>query len=215
MPDMQMADKTECIPTNTARIKAHTSKHCMESATENDQTPLVGRRILRSLGSNNRKMQMAARNEYGGYIDVTELLSKDWNEEDWSGKIATLFGASVFHNLEMVEDDGLEKEKCFVNFGKHPQDSVHRELEKQVVEAATKNLLSTEVKRLKPSTEKYKQIFKLRLGAGRPTKVLPMKLELDLPKSLVRVTIRKHRRLQRNFLGIYISHMLKIAFIKP
>lgn len=71
----------------------------LKVSNESVQTPIIGRRVLESLGCDSREMLMAARVKDGGDIDVTERLSQDGNK-DMSGKIAALFGELVFHNGE-------------------------------------------------------------------------------------------------------------------
>lgn len=44
-------------------------------STENDQIPIIGRRVLESLGYENREMLLAAKDEYGEDIEVEERLS--------------------------------------------------------------------------------------------------------------------------------------------
>lgn len=82
--------------------------------TENIQTPITERCVLKSLGCDNREMLMAARDKYGVVIDVTVRLSQDENEEHRSAKIAALFGESVFRNGGMLEDDRLQYENFYV-----------------------------------------------------------------------------------------------------
>lgn len=113
-------------------------------------------------------MLNAAGDKDGVDIDVKERLSDDSNEENSSRKIAAFFGESVFHSGRMVEEDGLQDDDVFVNFGDNPQEKIAKELDKQLREAAQKVLPNAEVQQLKASIEKHKVIFRLKIGSGGP-----------------------------------------------
>lgn len=49
---------------------------------------------------------MAAYKNYGKTINVALRLRKDANEDEDVGSIATLFGESVFHSGQKVEEHG-------------------------------------------------------------------------------------------------------------
>lgn len=52
-------------------------------------------------------MLQAARDKLADEVDATEKLYKDRSEEEKDEILATLFGESVCHRREYVEDDGL------------------------------------------------------------------------------------------------------------
>lgn len=82
---------------------------------ENVQTPITERCVSESLGCHNREVLMAARDKYDVFIDLTERFRQDEKEEHRSGKIAALFGESVFRNGGLLEDDGLQDGNFDVN----------------------------------------------------------------------------------------------------
>lgn len=91
------------------------------------QTPIIGLRSLASLGCENRKMLIAARNKLGDDIGVKQRLTKDdENEEEIENIIADLYGEPSFHNGGQIEDDGSQNEDVYVDFG----DDLVEELEK-------------------------------------------------------------------------------------
>lgn len=92
-------------------------------STEAKSILIIERRVLESLGCDNRKMVMAARTKYDADINV-----RNGNEEDVAGITATLFGLSVFHNAEVMEDDGLDGNDLYLDFGDDAPDQIDEEL---------------------------------------------------------------------------------------
>lgn len=159
-------------------------------STANIQMLIKGKRVLESLACNNREMLMAARDRYGGDINVTERLSEDRNEKDRSGKFAALFGEALFHNREIVEADGPHDEDFCIAFDNVSQEDIGQELGKRVCKAVMNKFSDTGAKRLKASIGIYKQSFKRRLRSVGPAKFSPIKLDPDPTKLPVRVKVR-------------------------
>lgn len=61
-------------------------------------------------------MLRAAKDKYGGDIDVNERLDENRIEEKVSGKIAASFGVSMFHSVGLIEDDRQPDEDLCVDF---------------------------------------------------------------------------------------------------
>lgn len=80
-------------------------------------TPIVGRRVLESIRCDNREMLLAVQEKYGSDIYAKDRLTADGNEEGNSGRIAALFGESVFHNAGAIERDAVEDDDIYVDFG--------------------------------------------------------------------------------------------------
>lgn len=80
-------------------------------------TPIIGGRVLESLGCDNKEMLMAARDNYGDNIDVADRLAGVGNEEESEGRIAAFFGKCIFHNGGHAEDDDLEDGDVYVDLG--------------------------------------------------------------------------------------------------
>lgn len=75
--------------------------------------------------------------------------------------IAALFGESAFHNSRVIEDDGLNNDYAYVEFGDDaPKEIEDDELNKRMEEASQNRLSSAGIKRLKESIEKTRQNFK-------------------------------------------------------
>lgn len=183
--------------------------------TKEDITlPIIGRKVLESLGCDNREMLMAARDKYGDEIDVNQRLEDDGNKEETEGKIAALFGESLFHSSGIIEDDGLEKDDMYVDLGDDQLHEVDEELARRVEEATQNGMSQEGAKRLKQILEKHRVIFRIRLGSGGPAKVKPMKIVLDETKKPIKVKVRKYPAEQRRFLNLYIDKLVEMGFLK-
>lgn len=108
----------------------------MESFKRNLPTLIIGKIVLESLGCDNREMLMAARDKYGSYMNVKERLIEDGNEEEISGKFAALFGGSFLINGGAREDDGLENDDIYVDFGDDAPEEISKELDQRISEAS-------------------------------------------------------------------------------
>lgn len=178
-------------------------------------SPIIGRRVLESLGCDNREMLLAARERYGDNIDVANRLQQDGNEEESEGKMAALFVDSVFHNGGQIEDDGLDDEDMYIDLGDDSIEVIETELENQVAEALGNGLSSEGGRRLKQIIKNNMSVFKIRLGSGGPTKVKPMKIILEPSKKPIKVKVRRYPAEQRKFLNAYFSKLIEMGFLKP
>lgn len=88
-----------------------------KAARECVAVPIIGRRMLESLGCENQKMLLAARDKHGEKIDVVRGLADAGDDEERTGKIAALFGESVFHSEGNIEKDGIIFEETCVDSG--------------------------------------------------------------------------------------------------
>lgn len=184
-------------------------------AKEDVSVPIIGRRVLESLGCDNGKMLMAARDKYGEDIDVSHRLPHDGNEEESSGNIAALFGESVFHNSGNVEEDGIITEEVCVDFGDDPPCEVEEALNERIAEAAKNGLSKEREEQLRNITKRNKSVFRLRLGSGGPAKITPMKIRLDETKEPVKVKVRKYPVEKCKFSNEYLSQLVSLEFLKP
>lgn len=182
---------------------------------EDIPSPIIGRRVLESLGCDNREMLMAARDKYGDDIDVADRLATDGNQEENEGTIAALFGESVFHSSGQIEEDGLEDEDVYVDLGDDRIEDIEDELQKRIAEAVSNGLSRKGEKKLEEIIQQNKTVFKIRLGSGGPANVTPMKIVLDETKKPVKVKVRKYPKEQRKFLDTYFSKLVDMGFLKP
>lgn len=181
---------------------------------EQIKTPIIGRRVLESLGCDNRAMLLAARDRLGDNIDVIERLVEDGNEEEADSTIAALYGDALFHQGGIIDNDGLYKEDVYVDLGDDPPEMVKKELQNRISEARANGHSDEGTKTLTNIIDKHKPIFKIRLGSGGPAKVTPMKIYLDESKKPVRVKVRKYPADQRRFLDAYFEELVNMCFLK-
>lgn len=79
-------------------------------------------------------MLMATWDKYDEEIDVAQRLTDDGNQKESSGKIAALFGQSVFHSSGNVEEDRLKTDELCVHFGDNLSQEVEKTLDEQIKE---------------------------------------------------------------------------------
>lgn len=70
-------------------------------------------------------MLIVAKDEYGDENDVTRWPEEDGNEKETEGNIAALYGEAQFHTSGQIEDDGIEKDDTYVDFGDDPPHEVN------------------------------------------------------------------------------------------
>lgn len=89
-------------------------------------------------------------------------------ERTAANKNPALFRESLFHNERITEDEGLQHEELYVNFGGDAQKNVEQKLESGVNEVVRNGLSQARMNILKKPMRKYNQIFKLRPATGGP-----------------------------------------------
>lgn len=178
-------------------------------------TFLKGRRVLESLGCDNQKTVLAARDRYGSDVDIKARLMDGGNAEESSGEIAALCGKSVFHKGGALENDGMEEDNSCADFCDDTAAEACKELDQRVDEAAKNEPSENGVKELKKAIEKHNEIFKSRQESGGPASVAPMKIALNPTKKPVQVKIKRYPANQGNFLDKHITQLSNMGFIKP
>lgn len=89
-------------------------------------TPTIGRKVLKSLRSNNLEVLIASRDQYGGDSYIKKLLEKERYEKKTEGKIAALPGESPFSSSSQIKDDSLQKEDMYVNLADNSPQEVEK-----------------------------------------------------------------------------------------
>lgn len=92
---------------------------------------------------------------------------------------------------------------------------VDKELQGRIQEAKTNGLSNEGAKALNTIIDKYKLIFKIRLGSGGPAKFTPMKIVLDDSKNPVKVSERRYLTGQKKFFDAYFKELVGMGFHKP
>ena len=91
---------------------------------------IIGEPVLRELGLDNRALLEAARDKFGGTVDVPELLEKLFSENGaqkrTTGTTQSLTGfpkeqwGSTFHQDGGTVEDALEGSEVYVDLGEDP-----------------------------------------------------------------------------------------------
>lgn len=119
----------------------HETRNVIWKVAKGDiEMPIIGRRVLESLGCDNREMLLAARDRFGDEIDVTKRFEEDGNEEEHDSTTAALNGESVFHCGGQFDDDGLNEDDVYVDLGDDSARGVEKELEMKIEEAKSNGL---------------------------------------------------------------------------
>ena len=182
----------------------------------------IGRHVLSALGLSNRVLLAAARDRLGGAANVPELLSNAGMTDDACADGATSIGAilqqnaytqgSTFHSEGGVEEDQLDDAAVYVDLGEDDPAELNKALKKLVSDAVERGLDEVGAARLASLVEKYKSIFRLRLGKSPPADVPPMKVRLEPNSKPIRVKPRRYSPEQRKFLNNYVDALKRMDF---
>lgn len=179
---------------------------------------LLGRPLLDAIGCSNRTMIQAACDKHDGEINVADIMDETTPEvgtDDAEMSIAALLSGDIFHSAGGVEDDGMDDEDIYIDMGEDPPFEIEKELEKRIKDAGQNGLTGKGIERLRSLISKFKHIFRLRLGKGKPAKVPPMKIDLDTSKSPVKAKVRRYPHEQRKFLNKYVEKLVEMGFFIP
>lgn len=72
-------------------------------------TPIIGRQVLKSFERDNIERLLVGEDKPRNDIDVAKRFVENGKEERNSGRIAALFGESIFNSRGIMKDDGLDK----------------------------------------------------------------------------------------------------------
>lgn len=97
-------------------------------AEELIQSPIIGQRVLESLGCDNKKMLATLCDLYQGKISVKREIEEDGNLDEEDTQIAALFDDSIFPKDGQIEDEGLEDRDLFVELANDSQEAINEEL---------------------------------------------------------------------------------------
>ena len=97
--------------------------------------------------------------------------------------------------------------------GNHDENEVLPELERIFAEAKESGLPKNLHKKLKSLLNKYRDIFRVRLGSDRAVSVPPMNIQLQTGASPVRVIPRKYSKEQLDFLNKKVKELEELGLI--
>lgn len=133
---------------------------------------------------------------------MAKRISDDANEEEIWSMIASLFVESVFDNCKNIEENELANENVFVESEDDPPESINKELQQRIMGARKAGLSNEGERILKDIIEEHKSISRIPLEKRGPARVLPMKVDLDLPKRPMEVKRAPISKNAKRFYGI-------------
>ncbi len=130
---------------------------------------IIGKRVLASMGLDNRSLLAATCDRYGGVVDVPGLLKKrDDNISRAAQNPGSIYGilqlrdatkACTFHSHGGAEEDMLDDGDVYVDLGEDKVRDLEAALEARVADAKSNGLSNAGAARLASLLSKYKQVF--------------------------------------------------------
>jgi len=174
--------------------------------------PLLGRPVLEVLGLNTRNILAAAAEKYSGTVDVAALL----DETDAAAQVSKVSRIleGVFHADGGADDADLDENDGWLDLG--PEDPIEkRKILNEKVEEARKNGLSdTGCETLKDLLIEFDDVVKLKLDAGKPADIEPLRVNLKPDAIPVRSKQRRYPPAKKEFMTNYVQQLLKLGFVK-
>lgn len=160
-------------------------------------------------------MLLAAREQYGDDVDLANRPKKDGNAKECEGKIAPLFGASIFDNSEQIEDDGLEDKNIYVVLDDDFIKDIGKKDQNRGLEEVKNDLSKNEESEIKEIVNMRKSVFKTPLGSVVLVEVKAMIIMFNSAKKALKMEVRKYLTEQRNVLNVYFLNLVNMGFLKP
>ena len=186
---------------------------------------ILGRPVLEALGINACDILEEVCDKFSGVVNVDSLIGKDRKDRHESdtnnGRQKTLASVlardqmDVFHSQGDQGNDHLEDENVYIDIGDDPDSDLDETLNNLVMEAQGNGLSEAGLERLRELLQKYRKIFRLRLGASEPAQVAPMKIQLKEGLNPVRVKARRYSADERARLEKYVEKLVEMNFIVP
>lgn len=140
---------------------------------ENLACPVIGRRLLESIGCDNRIMLQAASNNNGGVVDISKTVDHDDDIAKNESRIALLFWELLYHNSIINDEDGIDERFECLEFGDDSQLKIDEKLLKRVHEAEKEVMSKRGCKKFQALLQGHKSVFKLRIGRHGPAHITP------------------------------------------
>lgn len=174
--------------------------------------PLLGRPVLEALGLDCHKVLAAAADRHGGSVDISTLVG---SQSDFStGRIGRVLDG-VFHADGGADDADLDEDDGWLDLG--PEDPVEKErvLKSKLQEAKERGLSTKGYKDLENLLREYGDTIKLRLDAGKPADIEPLRVSVKPDSAPIRAKQRRYPQPKREFITRYVRELLKLGFVKP
>ena len=171
--------------------------------------PLLGRPTLEALGLNCADILASAADRLNGETDLRDLYPDLIPAPE--GKVARLVQEGVFHSNKGIDD--MEDEE-WLDIGEDNPEEKAAATEKLIQEAVSNGISKTGQAELRRIVAEYDDVLRLRLGAGPPADVQPMKLELSDNVRPVQARPRRYPPDKRDFMERYTGKLLEYGFVR-
>lgn len=173
--------------------------------------PLLSRPLLEALGFDCHKVMQAAADRFGGSVDVSTIVG---NGSDFvSGRVGRIIDG-VFHADGGGDGADLDDDDGWLDLG--PEDPKEKEaiLQIKLKEAKKHGLSPKGCKDLDSMLREFSDTIKLKLDAGQPADIEPLKITLKPDATPVRAKQRRYPLPKREFMTLYVRELLKLGFVK-
>ncbi|CDF35330.1 unnamed protein product [Chondrus crispus] len=138
-------------------------------ATTEVGEPLLGRPVLEALGINTKELLVAAIDRMGHSIEIGSLVP---DEVYPKGSVARLMHQGIFHSDgEYVADHGDSEDDTWLDLGEDTASEIDQALERLVQESVDNGISENGKARLRSMLDRYRDVFRLRLGNDPPADV--------------------------------------------
>lgn len=203
-----------CKFTNPAWSAANIKEYSVEGPHGGDNDVNYWAKGLEFLACDNQEMIIAASDKYGVEVDVTRPLDEDGNEEERGGKIAALYGESLFHKSGQVKVDGFTKDDTYEDLDDEPSYEVDERMNMRAKKATQNGMSKKATKGLEELLKKYRSTFWIRLVSVGPARFRPMKMALNGTERPVKGKVRMYPADPRRFLSTYTDELVKMGFLE-
>lgn len=172
---------------------------------------MPSRPLLEALGFDCHRVMRAAADRFGGSVDVSTLVG---NQADLaSGRIGRIIDG-VFHADGGADDADFDDDDGWLDLGpEHPAEK-ERILQAKIKEAKRHGISEQGSTELEQLLREYSDTIKLRLDAGKPADLEPLKITLKSDATPVRAKQRRYPQPKREFMTRYVRELLKLGFVK-
>lgn len=170
--------------------------------------PLLGKQVLHALGLDTRMALEAARVEHNGEVDISQIMS---SLEETAGSVARVIEDGVFHNTVAVLD-AIDDDLPVCEFGNDSDEEVKKAIEDMVTEPGEQGF--TLVEELKGILQEYREVFRCRLGRGRPANLEPMKVSICEGARPIKCKVRNYSKDQREILKSFFDNATEMGFMR-
>ena len=152
--------------------------------------PLPGRPLLEALGLNTRDILASAAAKHAGIADVPELFNQH-AERPTNSKIARIL-EGVYHAEGRIDDADFDEDDGRFDLGPETLSEKENILRQKIDEARQEGMTTMGLKGLEALLNAISDVIKLRLDAGEPADITPLRVNLKRHAVPVRAKQRRY-----------------------